>query len=104
MKYNVKYLPLARKDIKKITIYISNTLKKYETSEKYLLSIVDAIENLSLFPYRNSVYLPVKELKFEYRKLLVKNFIVFYFVDEQSQTIVISRVLFHKRNHINHLK
>jgi len=50
------------------------------------------------FPYAKDLHIPIKPLKNEYRKLLVKNFIIFYWVDEDKKTITIARVIYNKRD------
>jgi len=62
--------------------------------------MVAAAEKLKGFPYANALYIPLKPLKNEYRKLIVKNFIMFYWVDESTNTITIARVLYSKRDFI----
>ncbi len=60
--------------------------------------MIEKIEGLALFPYSNSVYFPVRQLKKEYRRLQIKNFIALYYVDEQAKIVTIARVLYNRRN------
>lgn len=96
--YTVEYLPIAKNDLVGITKYISNDLQSPLVAEKFAIEIIEKIEGLSLFPYSNSVYFPVRQLKKEYRKLQIKNFIAFYYVDEQTKVVTIARVLYNRRN------
>ncbi len=96
--YTVEYLPLAKNDMVGITKYISNDLESPLIAERFAVEMVEKIEGLSLFPYSNSVYFPVRQLKKEYRRLQIKNFIAFYYVDEQSKVVTVARVLYNKRN------
>jgi hypothetical protein len=46
--------------------------------------MIEAAGMLTDFPYSNPVYSPIKPLKHEYRKQLVKSYIMFYWVDEKK--------------------
>ncbi|MFV0520470.1 MAG: type II toxin-antitoxin system RelE/ParE family toxin [Lachnospirales bacterium] len=96
--YTVEYLPVAKNDMVGIINYISNDLQIPLVADRFADEMIEKIESLSLFPYSNSVYFPVRQLKKEYRKLLIKNFIVFYYIVEQSKVVTVARVLYNKRN------
>ncbi len=96
--YKIEYLPIAQNDMVDIVKYISNELQSPLVAEKFAVEMIEKIESLSLFPYSNSVYFPVRKLKKEYRRLQIKNFIAFYYVDEQSKVVTVARVLYNKRN------
>lgn len=49
-------------------------------------------------PYKHGVYFPLRPLKHEYRKLLVDNYVMFYYVDESKKLITIARVIYAKRD------
>ena len=50
-------------------------------------------------PYLNPVYTPIRPLGYEYRKAKIKNYLMFYKVDEQEKTITIMRVMYSKRDY-----
>lgn len=50
------------------------------------------------FPYTNSEYIPIKPLKYVYRKSMVKNFMMLYTIEETKKVITIVRVLYQKRD------
>ena len=45
------------------------------------------------------VYRPLQTLKYEYRKLLIKNYIMFYRVDEREKLITVTRVVYAKSDY-----
>ena len=102
--YKLEYLPVAKHDLVEIIQYISQVLQNPSAADRLAVEIITAIDKLPAFPYAFPVYIPVKSLKYEYRKLLVKNFIVFYYIDESNKLITISRVLYAKRNYKQILK
>lgn len=94
--YKIKYLPLALKDLRDITDYITDTLK----APKAAMHLVDALDNsisrLQQFPYSCRVYQPMQSLEAEYRMLPVKNYLVFYVVTEY--VVEIHRIIYARMN------
>lgn len=92
--YEIKYLPLARKDLTYITTYIADHLKAPKAAMDLLAILDEAISRLEQFPYSCKVYHAIKELENEYRLLPVKNYAVFYVVKEK--VVEIHRVVYAK--------
>ena len=97
--YRLEYLPLARQDMIDIVSYISNTLNNPQAADQLAVELIEAGASILQFPYANPAYIPIRPLKHEYRKLLVKNYIMFYWVNESEQLITIARVIYAKRNY-----
>ena len=102
--YKIEYLPIALNDLTSIVKYIKNELHNPQAANLLAEEIVAKIENLKDFPYAHRVYQPLKELKQEYRRLIVKNYLVFYWINEENKTITIARVIYGKRDYLNDLK
>ena len=94
--YEIRYLPLARKDLTDITTYIADHLKAPKAAMDLLNALDESISRLEQFPYSCKVYQPIRELENEYRLLPVKNYAVFYVVKEK--VVEIHRVLYAKRD------
>ena len=94
--YEIRYLPLARKDLTDITTYIADHLKAPKAAMDLLNALDESISRLEQFPYSCKVYQPIRELENEYRLLPVKNYTVFYLVKEK--VVEIHRVLYAKRD------
>lgn len=97
--YKLEFLPIARSDMVDIVRYISKELKNPIAADNMANEFVKAADALIDFPYSNPVYRPIRPLKKEYRKLLIKNYIVFYYVDEAEKIITIARVIYAKRDY-----
>ena len=97
--YQLDFLPIAMQDMVEIATYISHELCNPEAAEKLANDMVMAAENLTDFPYVGSVYYPPKPMKKEYRKLIVKNYIMFYHVDENAKKVLIARVVYARRDY-----
>ena len=97
--YQLKFLPIARQDMIEIARYISHEICNPTAAEKLTVEMIEAAERLTDFPYINTVHQTVKPLKNEYRKLLVKNYIMFYWIDEKEKKVTIARVLYARRDY-----
>ena len=104
MKYKIEYLPSALEELKEDIKYINDELKNPSAAEKLGIEIINEIETLSDFPYSAPHYNSIRPLLHEYRRLLIRNHFVFYWVDEKSHTITISRIINARRNINNLLK
>ena len=102
--YKLEFLPIALNDMVEIVGYIGNTLKNPIAAGNLSSEFVNAAEILSEVPYFNPVYVPLRPLKHEYRKLLVKSYLMFYWVDEEKKVVTVSRVIYGKRDYGKILK
>lgn len=92
--YEIRYLPLAGKDLADITTYIADHLKAPQAALDLLNALDESISSLELFRYAYKVYQPLKGLENEYRLLPVNNYAILYVVKEQ--VVEIHRVLYAK--------
>lgn len=97
--YKLEYLPVAQKDLVEIVEYISKELNNPDAAERLSEKIIGAAENICSFPYAYPAYVPIRPLKHEYRKLVVRNYLMFYWIDNASQVVTIARVIHAKRNY-----
>lgn len=92
--YNVYFLPIANKDITDALKYISQKLDNIIVANNLAEQIEKAINLLGEFPYSNPVCIPIRPLKTEYRKILVKNYMLFYTVDENKKAVTVYRFIY----------
>lgn len=97
--YKLEYLPVARKDMLEIVRYISMELKNPDAAERLAVELVNAAESVLTFPYATPVYQPLRPLKHEYRKIPVKNYLIFYWVEEEKKLVTVARVVYAGRNY-----
>ena len=91
--YKLEYLPVARKDMLEIVRYISGELQNPDAADHL------AVESVLTFPYATPAYQPIRPLKHEYRKILVQNYLMFYWVDEEKKLVTVARVVYAKRDY-----
>jgi len=97
--YQLTFLPIAQQDMTDIVRYISHELFNPTAADALADEMIESAERLCDFPYINTIHQTIKPLKHEYRKLLVKNYIMFYWVDEKEKLITIARVIYARRNY-----
>ncbi len=96
--YKLEFLTIAKNDMLEIVKYISDELKNPDTASRLIDEFISSAENICIFPYSNNVYTPIKSLEKEYRRIIVKIYMMFYAVDENTKTVTIMRVIYAKRN------
>ena len=97
--FELVYLPAARQDMIDIVQYISEELKNPIAAEHLAEELIRAGDSLPAFPYANPVYLPIRPLQHEYRKLSVQNYLMLYWVDEEKRLVTVACVIYAKRDY-----
>ena len=100
--YDIKFLESAQFDILEIANHITNELLNPIAADNLAKEIIESANRLIDFPYIFPIYSPLDKLEKEYRKFSVKNYFVFYYVEEESKKVLISRVIYSGRD-IEHI-
>ena len=82
-----------------IVRYISGELQNPDAADRLAVELVDAAESVLTFPYTTSACQTIRPLKHEYRKILVQNYLMFYWVDEEKKLVTVARVVYAKRDY-----
>lgn len=82
-----------------IARYISRELNNPVAADRLALELIEAGDSIPAFPYANPAYIPIRPLKHEYRKLLVENYLMLYWVDEEKKRVTVARVIYAKRDY-----
>lgn len=96
--YNIIFEETAVNDLKSIFDYISKNLLNEQASKKLSNKIKQEIISLKNHPLSNPIFQSKKVRKHQYRILIVNNFIVFYWINDNENRIIIARVLYSKRD------
>lgn len=102
--YDIEVLEKADEDMRRLGKYISEELQNPAAAERITDKIWDEIERLAKNPYVYQVYIPLSSLKQEYRKLLVENYHILYYVKETEKKITVSRVVYARRDLLRMMK
>lgn len=97
--YKLEYLPVARRDMIEIVRYISQELQNPTAADQLAMELIEAGDSIPKFPYANPAFIPIRPLKHEYRKLLVQNYFMFYWVDEIKKLVTVARVVYARRDY-----
>ncbi len=97
--FKLEYLPVARQDMIEIVRYISEELQNPMAADQLATELIEAGDSIPGFPYANPAFIPIRPLKHEYRRLLVQNYFMFYWVDEVKQLVTVARVVYARRDY-----
>ncbi len=105
--YTVKLTAQALEQLGEIYDYIRFTLQSPDTAEKMLDTLEKELSSLSLFP--NRVPLTEEEPWHSQgiHKLSVKNYLVYFWVNEGEKKVQVTGVVYGKRNqreYLSHMK
>ena len=98
-QYNIEYSKESREDLIGIKRYIKYNLQEPETAQKLISKIRSEIDNLKSDPQIYAIIDDDFIKKFEIRKLIVNNYIVFYRI--RNNNIQIVRIMYGRRNWIH---
>ena len=101
--YKYRLMPSAIQDLQDIADYIANDLRAPESAVGLLNDIEAAIEKSYAFP----LSLPTAHdelLRMKgYRKIIVKNYIVFALPDRKNEVLNVMRIMYHARDYLKEL-
>ena len=98
MSYRVEFLELALLDLSSIVSHVANELGMPIAAKNLAELIVREVDLLKDYPYSSAVYVPVRPLEHIFRRKIVHNYSVFYWVEETSKTVTVARILYNKRD------
>ncbi len=103
MPYEVKLTSQAIGQIEETVQYISKILLTPETARKWTDTLQREIEKLGSMPSRFPLTEEEPWRTKGIRKMPVKNFLVYYLVDEEKKTVWITAVIYGSRDQIEAL-
>ena len=99
--YKVNYTATAQEDLLSIVEYLSSILKAPSAA----MNLLDAIEKETGILAENPLMFPISQddyiAKRGIRHVFIKNYFMFYTIDEDAQSISIIRILYARRDWIN---
>ena len=98
-KFKIKYDDDAMFELDEIYLYIRDELKEEKIAEKTVKKIREKIRVLNNFPF--AYKLITKSKSFEYRKFIIKNYIVIYKINLKEKEINILHIYNQKQKIIN---
>lgn len=102
-QYKVQITKYALEQMEELKMYITNELLAPQAAYNLFLEMKNKVASLSSMPERNPLVAAKKWRKQGIRKIVVKNFIMYYWIDEQQQIVHITAVVYEKRNQLKEL-
>ena len=101
--YNLIILPEAQQDIRNIVLYIARNLAAPQVALNLQEEIQKCINSLSEMPkrYKTVDQQPWKDSGV--RRIIIKNYYVYYVVDDKSMTVKIIAVIYTRMNQENQM-
>ena len=94
----IVYTQTARQDLRGIYEYIAYTLLVPKTARDLTEKIMSAVRSLEEFPERNPLYRDEPWHSQGVRFLPVKNYLVFYTVNAETETVSVARIMYGGRD------
>lgn len=95
--YSIKQEKSFKRELRNIYEYISYDLKEKRIAIKLINSITEKLKVLEYFPFANKIVL--KEENFEYRKFIIKNYIIIYKVNLKEKEVKILHIYNRRENY-----
>ena len=96
--YNVFVSRTAENDLMDIIRYIRSQLLAPITADNMLELLNDSMQGLAEFPKKHPLVKDERLASLGYRILRVKNYIVFFSVDDEKKEVNIERILYARRD------
>lgn len=101
--YNVKITSQAEEQIQEIMYYITNDLKAPDAALHLLDALEDSFASLAHFPQRVVLVDEEPWHTNEVHRLPVKNFLVYFWIDENDMKVQVIAVIYEKRDQLRQL-
>jgi len=97
-KYKIAVSEPAENDLRDIVRYISSQLSAPMTALKMMDAFEEAIARLANMPKGYPLVSDERLNAMNYRKLIVKNYIIFFTIDDPSKSVNVERILYARRD------
>ena len=98
MSYQLYITSTAEHDIMRAVDYIEFVLKNPQAADNLLDAVTEQIGTLSDFPQNFRLVDDSVLASWKIRFVIINNYLVFYTIDEEKQTVIVVRFLYKKSN------
>ena len=102
-EYVVRVTMQALEQMKEIVHYISNDLMAPDAADNLLDKIKAEITKLSSFPKKYALIDEEPWRNEGVRKIVVKNFLIYYWVDDENNRVQVTAVIYSRRDQFRQL-
>ncbi|MDR1051346.1 MAG: type II toxin-antitoxin system RelE/ParE family toxin [Deltaproteobacteria bacterium] len=100
-KYRVDVSESAENDLRDIVNYIIMQLSAPLAAKTLLETLEKSLFGLEDMPYSHQLVRDERLSILGYRKLIVKNYVIFFIINEDDKVVDIVRILYGRRNWLN---
>lgn len=100
MEYQVTLTPQVIEQIQQVSLYIKCVLQEPETANRWVDFLQKEFAALHFMPSRHPLVEEEPWHSNGIRKMPVKNFLIYYFVDEETKTVSVTAVVYGRRDQI----
>lgn len=97
-QYEVKLTNQAQSQLREVVLYIANTLRSKDTARRTLDVLEEAINSLSYLPNRYALVDEEPWRSEGVHKMMVKNYLVYYWVDDDTAKVQVTAVVYARRD------
>lgn len=97
-EYKVRVTPYAMGQLHEIGRYIASTLQAPDTAKRWLDRVKNELASLSYFPARVPLTDEEPWRSQGIHKLVIKNHLAYFWIDEKSRTVYVTAVVYAKRS------
>lgn len=101
--YLIKITAQAQNQMREIAHYIASELQSPDTALRLLDTLENGISSLSVFPHRAALTEEEPWHTYGIRKLQVKNFFVYFWIDQDANEVQITAVVYDRRDQVRQL-
>ena len=98
MSYHLHITSTAEHDIMRAVDYIEFVLKNPQAADNLLDAVTKQIGTLSVFPQKFRIVDDPVLASWKIRFVIINNYLAFYTIDEEKQTVMVVRFLYQKSN------
>ena len=103
IRFKVVLTAKAKKELDSIYDYISKSLMADKAANNLMNKIHNSILRLEEMPESCSLIEQYKDRRYQYRKLVINNYVAIYRVDRENHRVYIVRIVYGGRNYLNEI-
>jgi toxin ParE1/3/4 len=104
MSYRIKFTETAKEDLREIAFYIAEQSKDREIAKRFVGELREKCKMLDTFPEGGAVPRD-RVLRSEgYRFLVHKDYLIFYTVEQENQTVYVRAIFNGKKDYMRVMK
>ncbi len=100
-QYKVIITPTAYKEINKIYDYITEELYAENAAKRLMKKVEEEVQRLKYAPQIYTEIEKYDELKRNYRRIVINNYVILYTIDEENKIVFVSHMYYGRRNYID---